>query len=299
MPTEHYTGRQTSYVTLAGAGDHADQPDGAAFALPTTSRYYLDELDVMAPASVGGVVAIGDSITDGFQARQAELSETQQGLNANARWPDFLERRILAAGLPFSVPDAGISGNRIVQDAAAGSGPPQFGPSALSRLQADAIDLPGVTTAIVLEGINDVGGGSPIATPDHVIAGLAEMVDRLRVAGLRVLLGTLTPTGGALLGHGTPAEVAARAIVNSWIRSQHVANGVIDFDAAVRDPSDPGRINPLYDGGDDVHFNPAGYAAMADTVPLAELARPVCARPRRPQGHHPQHAARPVRGHRR
>jgi len=39
----------------------------------------------------------------------------------------------------------------------------------------------------------------------------------------------------------------------------------------VRDPQDPSRINPAYDGSDHLHFNPAGYEAMADAVDLAKL----------------------------
>jgi lysophospholipase L1-like esterase len=278
MPTEHYIGRQTSFLSAPQTGDHSADISGAAFALHTTSRYFLDELDVTAPDAASGVVAVGDSITDGYQPLPLGLPESPQGLDADARWPDDLERRILAAGLPFSVLNAGISGNRILQDGTAGGGPAEFGPSALSRLQTDAIDLPGVSNAIVLEGINDLGGGSPTASPQAVIDGLRRVVARLHAAGLHVLLGTLTPTGGALVGHGTAAENAGRETVNAWIRAQHVADAVVDFDVAVRDPTDPSRINPAYDGGDHVHFNPNGYGAMANAIPLAQLLRPACSR---------------------
>ena len=51
---------------------------------------------------------------------------------------------------------------------------------------------------------------------------------------------------------------------------------MIDFDAAVRDPADPSRINPTYDGSDHLHFNLAGYRAMAAAVPLEQLNDPAC-----------------------
>ncbi len=51
---------------------------------------------------------------------------------------------------------------------------------------------------------------------------------------------------------------------------------MIDFDAAVRDPSDPSRINPSFDGGDHLHFNPAGYQAMANAIKLGLLRRASC-----------------------
>jgi lysophospholipase L1-like esterase len=43
---------------------------------------------------------------------------------------------------------------------------------------------------------------------------------------------------------------------------------VIDFDAALRDPSDPQRLRAAYDSGDHLHPNDAGMAAMAAAVPL-------------------------------
>lgn len=183
-------------------------------------------------------------------------------------WPDDLERRLLAAHRPLSVVNAGIGGNRILLNGARGGGAPQYGPSGLSRLKADTIGLPGVTDAIVLEGTNDLGI-APEASATQVIRGLREMVNRLHAAGLRVLLGTITPS----TGHGSPS---ARRQINAWIRTSHLADGVIDFDAAVRDPSNPSRIRPAYDAGDHLHFNPAGYQAMANAIPVRQLRDQPC-----------------------
>jgi len=47
---------------------------------------------------------------------------------------------------------------------------------------------------------------------------------------------------------------------------------VIDFDAAVRDPSNPRLFLPAYDSGDGLHPSDAGYAAMAAAVPLRVLS---------------------------
>lgn len=269
MPTEHYEARQTSFLTAPGSGDHTRDPGSAAFTEKTTSRYYIDELDVQANSSVGAVVAIGDSITDGYQGQGSlGFPETKRGLDLNGRWPDDLQRRLLAAHRPLSVLNAGIGGNRILLGGARGAGTAQWGPSALSRLRGDAIDLPGVTDAIVLEGTNDLGI-APDATAEQVIQGLHEIVDRLHVAGLRVLLGTITPNPG----HGS---TLARQQINAWIRTSHVADRVIDFDAAVRDPSNPNQILPAYDGGDHLHFNPAGYQAMATAIPLNKLRNQQC-----------------------
>ena len=62
---------------------------------------------------------------------------------------------------------------------------------------------------------------------------------------------------------------AIRTAVNDWIRSGDAFDAVIDFDAVVRDPDHPARILPAYDGGDHLHFNDAGYKAMAESIDLA------------------------------
>jgi lysophospholipase L1-like esterase len=54
--------------------------------------------------------------------------------------------------------------------------------------------------------------------------------------------------------------------VNAWIRDTDAFDGVIDFDAVLRDPEDPARLRPEYHIGDSLHPNDAGYAAMAQAV---------------------------------
>jgi lysophospholipase L1-like esterase len=48
-----------------------------------------------------------------------------------------------------------------------------------------------------------------------------------------------------------------------------VYDGVIDFDAAVRDPQNPTKILSQYNPGDNLHMNDAGYQAMANAIDLA------------------------------
>ena len=69
---------------------------------------------------------------------------------------------------------------------------------------------------------------------------------------------------------GIPAE-AIREAVNVRIRTSGAFDGVIDFDAVIRDPADPLRLNPAYDSGDHLHPNDAGYQAMADAINLDML----------------------------
>jgi lysophospholipase L1-like esterase len=80
--------------------------------------------------------------------------------------------------------------------------------------------------------------------------------------------GTITPFANDTFGFDTPANRAARLVVNRWIRTSGAYDGVIDFDAALRDPADPERIRPEFDRGDHLHPNDAGAAALANAVPL-------------------------------
>jgi lysophospholipase L1-like esterase len=280
-PTEHYTARQTSYFTANGAGDHTGDKAGSAYSLHNSTRPFVTGLDIRTTTPLGSVVAFGDSITDGYQGQSAGVPETAEGLDAGGRYPDVLGRRLRAAHLSLSVVNTGISGNRVLRDGGVGnSNRDTNGPAALKRLSPDVLAQAGATTVIWLEGINDLGQ-DPAASPTEIIAGYQQGIAKMRAAGLRVLMGTLTPSGGASgaeASYGSAQVNTARQQINDWIRTQKVADGVVDFDAAVRDPSDPSRIDPAYDGGDHLHFNLAGYKKMGETVNLAQLRTPpVCA----------------------
>jgi len=79
-------------------------------------------------------------------------------------------------------------------------------------------------------------------------------------------VGTVIPLGGAPAG--TASYEAKRQIINAFIRGGGGFDGYVDFDAAVRDPSDVTRILAAYDGGDHHHLNDAGYKLVADTFDL-------------------------------
>ncbi len=115
------------------------------------------------------VVAFGDSITDGARSTP----------NANARWPDFLARRLNAQrrGPRVAVLNAGISGNRVLGDGA--------GLSALARFDKDVLMQTGVTHVVVMEGINDIGvaRANPSPSADDLIAAHRQLIARAHARG--------------------------------------------------------------------------------------------------------------------
>ncbi|WP_330180988.1 GDSL-type esterase/lipase family protein [Nocardia sp. NBC_01503] len=272
----HDDGNATSYYTGAGSGDHASDAVGEAFVNATTRVPFLSQIDVLAAPDTATVVAFGDSITEGFVGADFLGNPRLDGVvDQNVRYPDFLQRRLDAAGRKLVVTNAGIGGDRLTRDAIPVM--PRFGPSGLSRLQADVIAQSGVSDVIVLIGINDLG--TPIGVGyEEMIDGYTTMIDQFHRAGLAVHLGTILPASNALL-HGyisIPPADPVRMRINAWIRSQALADSVIDFDAALRDPGNPGVVDSRYVGADNLHPNPEGYRVMAEAIDIDRFAGSRC-----------------------
>ncbi|WP_433190406.1 SGNH/GDSL hydrolase family protein [Actinoallomurus sp. CA-150999] len=240
---------------FARGADAADATGAAAFPETTTAWHFVSGVDVAGSGARGAVVALGDSITDGYRSAN----------DLDHRWPDILAGRILVSppGHRFGVLNAGISGNRVLLDGGSA------GEAALKRLDQDVFAQPGVRTVIVLEGINDIQQTPHQLDPAKITAGLAEIVQRSHAHGLRVLGGTLTPFEGCSC-YTTPEEETRQA-VNTWIRTAGVFDAVVDFDAVVRDPADAHRMLPAYDSGDHLHPGDTGYAAMGSAIDLSLL----------------------------
>ena len=266
--TWHAKALTTSYLSAPGAGSRGSDESEAAFPLSSTSWYFLDAVEMTAPAASRVIVAFGDSITDG----------TASTLNGDDRWPDVFARRLhAAAGNRFSVVNEGIGGNQVVGPADYASKPLPGGPSALDRLQRDVISLPGVSAVIWLEGINDFGAAG--ASAQAVSDGVREGVKRLRasIPGVRIYMATLTGALNSTPTHGTPVVEAKRREYNEFIRSSGIFDGVIDFDAIVLDPK-TGELKAEYQPnsttggpGDKLHPNRAGYAAMGNGIDLVMI----------------------------
>ena len=242
---------QTGYVSETG--NHAGASSFPVVA-KTPSWFIVSRIEVMAPQSVGAVVAVGDSITAGSRSTA----------DTNNRYPNHLARRLAAESVPMAVLNAGIGGNRVLTEGAYTAGV-----NVVGRFERDVLAQPGITHAIVLEGINDIGNArdNPTPTAEDLIAAHKQLIDRAHTRGIVILGATLTPYEGAM--YFTATGEAKRQALNQWIRTSRAYDGVIDFDEATRDPAHPARFLPLYDSGDHLHPGDAGYKAMAEAIDLA------------------------------
>jgi lysophospholipase L1-like esterase len=267
--TLHAYALQTNYVSGAGnfaADEGANRFSESAGGKTTGSWYFLSAVEVLPTAAgKGAVVALGDSITDGGSSRT----------DKNERWTDVLARRLLANHNDLAVLNAGIGGNRVLTTS------PCWGQNAVARLRRDVLALIGIEAVILFEGTNDIGQPDSRAsdsnpclsrtqvTADEIIVGYKQIIVRTHAQGLKIFGATILPYQG--FGAWTASGEAKRVAVNQWIRTAGAFDGVIDFDAALRDPQNPVRMAPRYDGGDHLHPGPAGHEAMGNAVDLALL----------------------------
>ena len=264
--TWHAKAMQTSYLSPPGAGSRGAEEGEAAFPYSVASWFFLDAVDMAAPAGTPVVVCLGDSITDG----------TASTMNGDDRWPDVLWRRLAAASdRPVAVVNAGIGGNQVAGPAEYGPEKPfPGGPSALSRLERDVVSLSGVTAVIWLEGINDFSRNGN-ASLDTVRDAMREGVRRLRdgIPGLRMIGATLPPAlGSSSAAHGHAEQDEKRRGLNAFIRDSGTFDAVADFERVTLDPATgglrPEMVPESTTGGpgDKLHPNRAGYLAMGASI---------------------------------
>jgi lysophospholipase L1-like esterase len=269
--TWHAKALQTSYGTAPGAGSKGTEEGEAAFPFSTASWFFLDAVDMTAPAGTPVIVGFGDSITDG----------TASTMNGDDRWPDVLARRLNATlGNRVSVVNAGIGGNQVVGPAQYGPDRPfPGGPSALARLERDVISLSGVTSVVWLEGTNDFSRNGN-ASLEAVQNGMKEGVRKLREAipGVRVIGATVTTAlGSTSAAHGHAEQDEKRKGLNAFIRDGGLFDAVAEFDRATLDPATGGlRPEMVPDSttggpGDKLHPNRAGYLAMGSSIDPAAV----------------------------
>lgn len=260
-------GDQAQAASLAGTAAAAVEGEGKSEDIQK-HLYLLDAVDVEVPATTRGIVAFGDSITDGSYSTGPSKS-----------WPGALAgiANGTRGGTPAGVVNSGIGANELTTDQI---GSPGAGASGLKRFQRDVIDQAGVTDVLVLFGANDLNRGiGPAGYPDgasagDLIASFKMLIDVAHQHHLRIYGATITPFAGfPAPGWYSPRKEAIRRQVNHWIRDSGAFDGVVDFSAAVsgrykpaplaaaQATLPPGMAN-VCAGDAGLHPNDRGYAVM-------------------------------------
>ncbi len=259
VATTHPGSRINSWAAPGDRTDATDWPDAVA----REGWWQLAALDVAGAAPQPVLVAIGDSITDGYGVPAGSYQ----------RWTDALARRLAAQGQAAAVINTGIGGNRILQDG--------LGPKLLARFDRDALARSGVTHVVLLEGVNDLGTShrqrtttpaSRAALLAELQQGLTTLASQARERGVCLFAATVMPYGGSDYYRPGPENEMDRQALNDWIRTPGRFDGVVDFDALARDPARPSHLRRELDN-DGLHPSLAGYQAMADAFPVEWLNR--------------------------
>jgi lysophospholipase L1-like esterase len=249
--TGHPGSRTSSYI-VEGNQTNAESLEGATIA----DRWYvINGIDVKAPENAASIAILGNSITDGRGS----------GTNKQNRWPDILSERLVENPTTQNVAvlNHGIGGNCVLRQC--------LGPAAVERFERDVLMQHGVKWLVILEGVNDLGQTPDSATAMQVandlIMAYEQMIEKAHSNNIKAYGATILPIANSF--YYTDYREDARQVVNSWIRNSGRFDAVIDFDLAMRNPSDTILILPDKHDGDFLHPNEDGYKLMGESIDLS------------------------------
>jgi lysophospholipase L1-like esterase len=234
--TGHPGARETSYIA---SGDAVTQ-QSLSGAQTRDRWYFINAIEVMAPANAYAIAVLGDSITDGYGV-----------LNEFARWPDFMTLKIqddTQISDTRSVLNFGMGANNLTSSS-------QYQDSGVIRFERDVLTRDKIKWLIVFEGVNDINGG---VQAQPIISAYQEIIQKSHDKGILVYGSPITPNGSG----------GVRSTVNDWVRTSGEFDAVIDLDMVIRDPNNQNQILSMYDN-DGLHPSKAGYEAMGRSVDLS------------------------------
>jgi lysophospholipase L1-like esterase len=227
-------GCATGVVPLDSPGDLFSRVNGEAW----VRSILLDG------ARLRSVVGVGDSLTENSLFALPA---------AYQRWTDVLLARGVAAV------NAAASGGQLTGVGLWGS------ITGLARVRS-VLDEPNVDDLVLALGTNDLGDRVTAAT---LLDAVRHVISLAHDAGVRLWVVTVPPRADPIW---SAADERERQAFNATLRGSFLERngvGLVDLDAALRDPAAPGKLLARYDGGDHLHMNAAGEVAFADAVARA------------------------------
>jgi hypothetical protein len=241
--TFHSTALQESFLGAPNTGDHTGDDADDAFPYETSSWFFVDAVDVLAPSDTRVLVCAGSSSVDG--------SITTPG--NNDRFLNWMSRRLHAAyGQHVSVVNEGIGGDTAAAPTEPGQTRPllQVLPERFSR---DILGVSGVTDVLFYAGTNDFGDHIPSS---QSIASLKSMVTILRARGIHAIGSTLITNVGQA---GTSAATyTAHNDINQCILAPGNFDSVADFYNRTRDPANSDFLTTVLQPEFATHSDPTG-----------------------------------------
>ncbi|MEU6172769.1 LamG-like jellyroll fold domain-containing protein [Streptantibioticus parmotrematis] len=273
-----YANSTYQLITAAEAGDKTMDTTLTPFTgTGTTDGWFSDlltDLDV-STSNVPTQAVLGDGLVDAVQPNAKP--------DANGyRVPDIMDDTVPTSPDSFSTISEGVEGNQLMADYPEKNSAGGYvgGPAALSRIDRDILDQPGLSSVVISEGLEDLLGG--LDEDDLEANGYTALVQQLQGWGISATLTSMTPCDG-YQGDGatvndpcTSSVDSSRTDVNAWLGAGNLGNPwstpavyFADFDAALAVPDTANgeeQLNSQGDNGDHANLNTTGYAAETSTI---------------------------------
>lgn len=267
LPEHTWSSTAWEFTAPANTTSHAADVGSSAFTGangPLTN--VVTGLDIGTATNSTGMgtptqAVLGDNLVDPSQPNANANSQVDLAANFSTAEP--------TAPAAYGSIGEGIEANEITAD-----NPQTFdngaigGPSALSRIDRDILDQPGITTVILDEGLEDVLHGATRSTMD---ASYTALLNYLNDYGITVIVVGLTPCGG-YAGDGatnandpcTTSVDTVRQLVNGDLATANHVSYYIDPDQTLGSGNgSPPALNSTAATTDKANLTPAGYAALA------------------------------------
>jgi Concanavalin A-like lectin/glucanases superfamily len=267
-----------TYLSAPGSGNQTGNTTGAPYSGTGTYQGWFTNLLTGVDVTTSGVptlAVLGDGLIDAWQPNTSPNGES--GL----RLSDQLAAAEPTAPDPYGTIAEGIESNQVMtDDPQAYNGHVVGGPSALSRIDRDILDQPGISTVVLYEGLEDTLAGQ---TADNLDTnGYTTLLNYLQAQGINVIAVGQTPCDG-YTGDGatandpcTAAADAQRTTANAWLSSGPDSMNpwsvpslfYLDPDATLG-VTDSDGLTGLSSGSaiiDKVNLSNPGYGALASAI---------------------------------
>ncbi|MET7477804.1 hypothetical protein ABZT17_26030 [Streptomyces sp. NPDC005648] len=266
------------YVSAVGSGDHTTDTANTAFTGTGTiagrSTDILTGVDVTTAEHQPTVSVLGDGLVN------TRTTGNTAGYST-PRFNQYLANRLITNtdGVPiYGVTASGIENNYLGTDQGAGAG----GRAALTRLDRDVLDVPGIKTVVITQGLEDIVAGHDDVDIDSALGLLR---DQLKGWGIKVIFTTLTPCDGN--SACTAAVDQNRIDTNTWITDQldftTPTVSYVDAEAIVAVTDTASTADPQalklgndaapadFDSGDHLNLTADGYKTISSAYDLTAL----------------------------